>query len=51
MNWDSKLDNLKRRFPSLSDADLSVSSANHLEILAHKLGLSGDELEIVILTS
>ena len=51
LNWESKRDNLKRRFPVLSDDDLAASSGGSLHILAQKLGLSGDELQMVILTS
>lgn len=51
MNWESKRDNLKRRFPALSDADLFASSDGSLHNVAMKLGLSSDELQIVILTS
>lgn len=51
VNWESKRDNMKRRFPALSDDDLAVSSGGSMHILAQKLGLSGDELQMVILTS
>lgn len=51
INWESKRENLKRRFPALSDADLCPSSIGTLKNVAVKLGLSSDELQMVILTS
>jgi hypothetical protein len=51
--WESKKDNLKTRFPLLSDADLVYESdrfENRIEELGKLLGLTRDELHIVILT-
>ena len=54
-NWNSKKEILKMRFPVLNDADLhSPGEGNNnsmLEKLALRLGLTADELGIVILTS
>jgi hypothetical protein len=54
INWESKKNNLKLRYPSLLDEDLTSSMASGslmFDALARKLGLSKDELHIVILTS
>lgn len=53
VNWESKKDNLRIRYPALLDSDLTTASTGGplLDELADKLGLSKDELHIVIMTS
>jgi hypothetical protein len=53
INWDAKKENLKSRFPVLTDDDLHYDNNGRegmLQRLKAKLGMSSDELHMTILT-
>jgi hypothetical protein len=51
--WNSKKEKLKKRFPDITDADLSYNEGKEkemLEILGYKLGKTKQELLNIIVT-
>jgi hypothetical protein len=53
LNWQSKKENFKARYPVLTDSDLvyeTPGKESMLENLRTKLGMTTDELSMIIMT-
>lgn len=51
ISWEQKKEKLKIMFPDITDADLQFNDGKEklmVEMLAHKLGKSADELRYII---